>query len=109
MNFDEYKRLAMTTNHDTDNHDLQLADVGLGLAGEAGEVADLIKKHLSQGHPLDLAKVKKELGDILWYAAKGCHVLGFSMDEVAQENIAKLKARYPEGFSVERSLNRKEG
>lgn len=79
-----------------------------GLTGEAGEVADLIKKHFGHGHELDLTKVKKELGDVLWYLSQLAEQFGLSMDDVGEANIAKLKARYPDGFSEEASKNRKE-
>ncbi len=102
----EYQRLAMrTANPDCRN----LSNVGLGITGESGEVADMIKKHLHHGHELDKEHLKKELGDVLWYVALGCTVAGFSMTEVMQLNIDKLKARYPEGFSEERSKHRKAG
>lgn len=78
----------------------------LGLAGESGEVADLIKKHLGHGHSLDKGKLTKELGDVLWYIAVLSSEVGMSLEEVAEANLAKLRARYPEGFSTERSLNR---
>lgn len=84
----------------------QLSNGALGLAGEAGEVADLLKKHLFHGHPLDRDKLKDELGDVLWYVATLATTLGIGLDEVAEHNINKLRARYPEGFDHERSLNR---
>lgn len=92
---------------------LKLAVMGLGVAGEAGEVVELIKKHVGHGHELppdghELPPelLKKELGDVLWYVAAIATLAGFSLDEVAQLNIAKLKARYPEGFSEAASKNR---
>lgn len=84
-----------------------LAVLALGLAGEAGEVADLLKKHLGHGHPLDKEKLVKELGDVLWYVAGLANNLGVALSEVAGRNIEKLKARYPDGFSTERSVNRR--
>jgi len=78
----------------------------LGLSGESGEVADLIKKHLGHGHPLDEEKVKKELGDVLWYVSQLANYLGMSLEDVASTNIAKLEARYAEGFSTDASINR---
>jgi NTP pyrophosphatase (non-canonical NTP hydrolase) len=71
-----------------------------GLAGEAGEVCDLLKKVHGHGTPYDAEKLKKELGDTLWYLASLCTVHGFTLEEVAQGNIAKLRARHPKGFSV---------
>lgn len=77
-----------------------------GLAGEAGEVADLIKKGIFHQQGLDKDKVKKELGDVLWYVAALCTEFGFTMEEVMQHNIDKLKARFPEGYSPERTTFR---
>lgn len=87
-----------------------LAIMGLGIAGEAGEVADLIKKELGHGHGRDITrpKVAKELGDVLWYLAAIADDYGYSLSEIATMNIEKLKARYPQGFTVEASVNRGE-
>lgn len=78
----------------------------LGVAGEAGEVADLVKKHLGHGHELDREKLVKELGDVLWYVAALAHYVGAPLSEVAAVNVAKLWKRYPNGFEQERSKNR---
>lgn len=75
----------------------------LGLAGEVGETLDLLKKHLGHGHPLDLDKLKKEFGDVRWYGAVLEDHFGFKSSEVAEANVTKLRARYPDGFSVEAS------
>lgn len=83
-----------------------LANFGLGIAGEAGEAADLIKKHLFQGHPLDREKLKAELGDVLWYVAGIATKAGLDLSGVAQGNIDKLRARYPDGFEEARSVAR---
>lgn len=73
---------------------------GQGLAGEAGEVCDLLKKVHGHGQPYDGEKLKKELGDCLWYLANLAGAHGFTLSEVAQANVSKLRARYPSGFSV---------
>lgn len=86
----------------------ELSNVGLGLAGEAGEVVDMIKKHLYHGHPLDREAFIKELGDLAWYLALACTVIGEPMEKVLQANIDKLLKRYPEGFSSHRSIHREE-
>ena len=78
----------------------------MGLAGEAGEVADLTKKTLFHRHPADRDKMIKELGDCLWYIAALCKDYDTNMEEVMQKNIDKLKARYPDGYSSEASINR---
>lgn len=78
----------------------------LGLGGEGGEVIDLVKKYMFHGQPLDRDKLRKELGDTLWYVS--CLALGadLTLDEVAQANIEKLKARFPDGFTPEASVRR---
>lgn len=80
----------------------------LGLAGEAGEVCDLFKKHFGHGHHLDRDKVVKELGDVLWYVSAVASLQGISLQEIADKNIEKLTKRYPNGFSSEASINRTE-
>jgi NTP pyrophosphatase (non-canonical NTP hydrolase) len=108
MNFNEYQTAAnRTRNHDLSKRDV-LTMTGLGLGGEAGECADLVKKHVFHGHDLDREKVVKELGDVMWYVAVMASECGIPLEEVAEKNIAKLKARYPDGFSSEASRNRKE-
>lgn len=80
----------------------------LGLNGEAGEIADHVKKAVFHGHTLDHVALAKELGDILWYVAQAATASGFGLDEIAAMNIEKLRKRYPEGFSSEASINRAE-
>lgn len=106
MLVNEYQKLALRT---ANKKCMSLSNVGLGLTGEAGECADIIKKHLHHDHELNPEHLKKELGDVLWYVAVGCEILGTTMEEVMQMNIDKLKARYPEGFDSEKSKHRKEG
>lgn len=106
MTLDEYQVLAARTLGRERTHEQQLANAALGLAGEAGEVADTIKKHLYHSHPLDHDGMVKELGDCLWYVAGMATVLGITLDEIGARNIDKLRRRYPEGFSIERSINR---
>jgi NTP pyrophosphatase (non-canonical NTP hydrolase) len=72
----------------------------IGLSGETGELAEMIKKGIFHGQPelLDVEKVKKELGDILWYTTAMAHNFGLTLEDVAEANNRKLAARYPEGF-----------
>jgi NTP pyrophosphatase (non-canonical NTP hydrolase) len=77
--------------------------LGLGLTGEAGEVAELLKKGLGHDHGIDREKLKKELGDVLWYVAVLAWYNDTTLAEVMQQNIDKLLARYPRGFTVEES------
>lgn len=78
----------------------------LGLATEAGEVLDALKKTLFYGKPFDLVNMKEELGDILWYFARLCKAFDFSFEDIQETNIAKLKARYGEKFSEEKAITR---
>lgn len=80
--------------------------VSLGIAGEAGEVADLTKKLFFHGHDFVKQKFILELGDVLWYVARMASLLGVSLEDVAKANVEKLRARYPNGFSEEASRNR---
>lgn len=106
MEINEYQKLAMTTlNPELDEKDVLINGV-MGLCGEAGEAIDIVKKHLAQGHELDKAHLAKELGDIAWYLAETATVIGYSLEDILQMNLDKLKKRYPEGFEVKKSLNR---
>lgn len=79
----------------------------MGLCGEAGEAIDHIKKVRFHGHELNRDYMCKELGDIAWYLAECAWALELSLEEIFQRNIEKLSARYPEGFSKDRSIHRK--
>jgi NTP pyrophosphatase (non-canonical NTP hydrolase) len=78
----------------------------IGLTGEAGEVADLVKKGIFHQQGLDIEKLKKELGDVLWYVAALCTKLGLTMEDAMQHNIEKLRARYPAGYDPARTTYR---
>ena len=106
MAFNDYQQLALRTLDVKDPY-AALTLGALGLAGEAGECVDLIKKFLFHGHTLSEEKMKNELGDVLWYLALLAHQLNIPLEEVAKANIKKLKKRYPKGFSEEASRNRK--
>lgn len=106
MNFTSYQKNASKTSGQSGQTARRLMVATLGLAGESGEVADLVKKHIGHGHELDLYALEKELGDVLWYVAEICTALDLELSEVARANISKLKARYPEGFTTDRSINR---
>lgn len=103
-----YQRKAMRTLPSGMSEKQMLTNAALGLCGEAGEVADIVKKWKYQGHDLDHDAIRKELGDVLWYVAEACEGMGISMADIMHENIEKLKKRYPNGFDAERSRNREE-
>ena len=99
FSFNEYQKLAMRTAKKFENIKEMQADVGLGLAGESGEVADIIKKSLAGAKEIDLEHLKEELGDVLWYLAEASSCFNFSLEEIAKKNIEKLARRHPNGFS----------
>lgn len=108
MNMNEYQALAQRTCNITNEPDDKIMNGCMGLNGEAGECIDLLKKARFQGHGMEREKMIEELGDVLWYCAELACGLGVTLEEVAQRNIDKLRRRYPEGFSAERSRNREE-
>ncbi len=85
----------------------------IGMMAESGEFAEVVKKKIFQSDTQftndEIFHMKRELGDVLWYWVQGCIALGFTPDEVMDENIKKLESRYPNGFEVIRSEVRKEG
>ena len=108
MTINEYQKLAMTTlNPALGKKDVLINGV-MGLCGESGEVIDVVKKHLAQGHELDREKILAELGDVAWYLAEVAYALDTPLEDVLEGNIEKLRRRYPEGFDTEKSVNRQE-
>lgn len=109
MRGNEYQKLAMRTcSIPYDKKKDMLMHAVLGLSSEAGEVAGIFQKEY-QGHEVKLEHLMKELGDCLWMIAEACTALDINMEDVMQLNIAKLRARFPEGFTAERSIHRAEG
>ena len=110
MTINEYQKEAPRTALGTkyEHHGL-LENAALGLCGEGGEVADLVKKALFQGHKLDEEHLAEELGDVAWYVAVGAHAIGYDLETVLRMNVVKLRKRYPDGFEAERSLHREVG
>lgn len=107
MTMEDYmKNAERTFRGDTPSGYLE--NGALGLAGEAGEVCDLVKKWMFQGHELERERIVEELGDVLWYIALTARGCGSNLETVARMNIKKLRARYPEGFDPERSRARYE-
>ena len=109
MQVNEYQNLAMTTlNPDLSKRDVLINSV-MGLCGESGEAIDIVKKWMAHGHELDREHLVKELGDIAWYLAEAATALDMDLEDILAANIEKLKNRYPEGFSSQRSRSRLQG
>lgn len=108
MEMNEYQILASRTIN-KDLHPTQIKRHALhGMVGEVGEIHSLYQK-VFQGHAFDRQHLKKEIGDLLWFIAELCTAYDFTMSDVADSNIEKLRQRYPEGFDCDKSLHRKEG
>ena len=109
IDFDEYQKEAYKLISEEGKKDLLVNGV-LGLCGESGECADIIKKVKFQGHTLDKEHLKSELGDVLWYLAETASGLGINLSEVASYNLEKLHKRYHgDKFVSTYSLNRESG
>ena len=110
MTLNEYQREAMRTASGmwAKCNDNLLLNGAMGLNGEAGEVIDILKKHMFQGHELDKGHIVKELGDCLWYIAIAAEGAGYTLDVIADMNVKKLRKRYPDGFEAGKSIHRTE-
>lgn len=108
MRANHYQELAARTiNPQLYDYEMEMHALH-GMVGEIGELNSLYQKAF-QGHEFDELHAKKELGDLLWFIAEYCTAMNWNLDDVMELNINKLKARYPDGFKSEQSLNRKEG
>lgn len=101
--------VSKTSNRDKNSYEERMSNIGLGLAGEIGEVVDILKKHIYHGHDLDMTALLLELGDVMYYLCWLCLETGLDFSDIWYANMEKLNARYPDGFSAERSQNREEG
>ncbi|MFC6170757.1 nucleoside triphosphate pyrophosphohydrolase family protein [Loigolactobacillus jiayinensis] len=91
MEFNDYQKLA---NRTLLGNEQVLTNCALGLASESGEVIDLIKKYTFNGEDLNRAELVKEMGDVMWYLSQIAEWADIPFEEVAQQNITKLNARY---------------
>lgn len=105
MDANRYMRGALRTANRSDEDKLIL-QCALGLCGEAGEVAEQVKKHYFHGHRLDKRHMIEELGDVIWYLAVLCDAIGSDLQTVMAKNLIKLEKRYPKGFDPYRSQHR---
>lgn len=105
MNATEYLILSSRTDEAKDFNTQMLHGI-LGVTSEAGELADHLKRHTFYGTPFDVGNVKEECGDLMWYIALICRACGFTIEDVMGANIAKLKKRYPNGFTKDLAVVR---
>ena len=108
MTGNEYQSFAARTIGDNMNAIQQEKHALHGMVAEIGELHGIYQKRY-QGHGFDERHCMSELGDLLWFVAEYCTAMGWSLENVMQYNIDKLMARYPEGFSEEKSQHRAAG
>ena len=108
MQMNEYQQAAARTMNPSLNFEETSRHALHGMCAEVGEIHGLFQKFY-QGHEMDAEHVKKEVGDLLWMIAEFCTAYGWKLDDVAQMNIDKLLARYPHGFTADKSLHRAAG
>ena len=106
MTMEEYEQLASRTLNPSLGRDQRLLDAAAGLAEEAGEALGLVRKHLFRRHELDTGRLTIELGDALWCLTAAAGAIGVSLEQVAATNIAKLRKRYPAGYTDAASAKR---
>ena len=101
LQFDDYQKQALTTAKFTDDELKDIMHWVLGVTGEAGEIAEKVKKIIRDKEGVfsedDKVELAKEIGDVLWYLATLAHQLGASFDDIAAGNLAKLKSRKERG------------
>lgn len=106
MTTEEFRIVCQNTrNNDLDIRD-QILNAGMGIGGEAGEIVDLLKKHVFHSHVVTRSQLTEELGDLLYYVDWLMEVANLNLADVMQANADKLALRYPSGFDPERSINR---
>lgn len=111
MEADTYQNLANRTlinkpDSTYSDEEIMLVWCCLGLAGESGEVVDIVKKSVFHRHDMNKDALVKELGDVLWYVAGICKILNVQLSDVMEININKILDRYPDGYSSEASKSR---
>lgn len=98
MNANTFQQQTRKTWNLAEEFDRRVMNACLGIAGETGEVLELIKKDSFHGKPLDKDNLKKEIGDVLYYVARLADEYGLQLEDIMDANIRKLQERYPDGF-----------
>lgn len=106
MKLYEYQDKSKRSLNKELSHEEVLANMCMGISGESGEVSDIIKKHLFQGHELNIDDLVEEIGDVMFYIVNLCNQLDLDLEYIIDLNYQKLLKRYPEGFDEDKSINR---
>lgn len=111
MNPREYQELCVRTCVPQEEMYLTIEQrdilhAAMGICTEAGELQDQLKKSFFYGKKLDMVNIEEELGDAMWYIGMCCQRLGLSMEKIMEQNIEKLRVRFPEKFTTELALSR---
>lgn len=110
MDTNEYQKKCLRTERPEkltlDLNKARLLHGAIGIGTEAGELLDNLKRAFFYGRGIDKVNVLEECGDVLWYVALALDACGYTIAQAMEMNVAKLQARYPEGFSEERATTR---
>lgn len=99
MELKEYQKLTKTTAKKHDNKELALSNWALGIIGEAGDISSCIKKVVFHKNEAVKEGIKENIGDLMWYLSTLCNEFDWELQEILNENIEKLKKRFPQGFT----------
>jgi len=102
MNLKNYQKLCKETAKKFKRKEDAIINWALGISGEAGDVAGCIKKTMYHGND-QKAGTRENIGDVMWYIAMICNYYGWNLEDVLEENVKKLKARFPKGFTEKRA------
>lgn len=106
MDFKDYQMACERTAKQNVPAARRFTEFCFGLAGETGETIEVIKKHLFHGHELNKEMLKEELGDLMWYISTTATTADLDLEDIAENNINKLRKRYPDKFTSDNSINR---
>jgi len=101
-----FKHVKRTESPHFNPINMRLLHGAIGVATEAGELVDIVKKVTFYKRKLAVPDIIEEVGDILWYLALVCDEAGVTFEEIMERNVAKLQKRYPERFSTKAERNR---
>lgn len=110
MEYKDYQEQSQRTfayrNEPLSQNQTDLLHCAIGLSTESGELLDAFKKHIYYGKQLDAVNVGEEIADCMWYISNLCRLMDIDMEKILENNIDKLRVRYPEKFTNEHAINR---